>query len=279
MIVKTKEVRPMREFMIFLQKRMETPKQFGTLHLVAIALLVVINFCECFFFRNSSERKYRGILVIIWVLMFVTEVLAEIVLSLTITEGEVFVWKYRCSFIPLQLCDAPLYLLLPIAFLKDGKLRDALSSYMCSYVLVGGLSVFIFSSTILGSNVFLNFRTLLHHGLQVAVGIFIGVRNRKRLSLRTFLSTGLVFLFAVACVTLFNVVGHALFPDEYINMFYISPYYRRTVPFWNDAWQSMHPVEVILFYIVVMSALAFAFYFVYRLFVRLFSPSSKEEKG
>jgi len=267
----------MKEFMLLLLKTMEEPKAFGSFHLIAIACTILFAFFLCLFFRDANNRTYRVILALVWAAMVVTEVLAEMVLSVSISEEGVLSWQYQWSFFPLQLCDTPLYFLLPIAFLKEGKLRDALSAYMCSFILLGGIIAYAFPSTIFGARVFLNVRTSLHHGLQIAVCAFIGAYNRRRLSLKSFLPSLVVFLISVAFITAFNVGMHALYPDQYINMFYISPYYRRTVPFLNDAFQQMSAVGVIFLYLSVVSALSFVVYLVYRLVVRLLSSGAKRE--
>ena len=268
----------MTNLFVFLQKTMEEPQPFGTFHWIAIAATVAVTLFLCLFFRNAGEKGYRRILIVIWAVMVLFEVVAELVLSFAAYDDGTVTWTYHLSFFPLQLCDTPLYLLLPIAFLKDGKVRDALSAYMCSYILLGGLIAYGFASTIFGANIFLNVRTLIHHGLQIAVCIFIGVRNRRRFSLRTFLSAMIVFVISVAFITAFNVGMHAIYPEEYINMFYISPYHRRTVPVLNEAFQSIHWSVVILLYLTVVSVLAFVIYLVYRLIVRLVSPRA-EKKG
>lgn len=268
----------MREFLDWLGRTMETPKQFGTLHIIALLTLAVFSFALCFSFRNAGDKTYRRILVVVWAVMFVMELIGQLRRSVSVAEDGALVWTYRSSFVPLQLCDTPLYLLLPIAFLQDGKVRDALSAYMSSYILLGGIFAFLFASTIFTDNVYVNAHTLIHHGLQVAVCLFIGVRNRRRLTLRAFLSAIVVFSISVAFVTICNVGMHALYPEEEINMFFISPYFRKAVPILNDGWQRLHWATVILLYVGVVSAFSFVIYGLQRLIVRFLS-SRRRRKG
>ena len=206
--------------------------------------------------------------------MFVMEVIKQIVSSYDFTpEGEL-VWSYYWGSFPLQLCDSPLYLLLPVALMKDGKWRNALSDYLATYIVLGGLATYILISTTFVSTIYFNVQTLTHHGLQIASGILIAVHNRRRFALRNFLPAIWIFLIAVGIATLYNVVMHALVPDQVINMFYISPYFKKTMPILNEAWHNLHWAPTILLYVFGVTFLAFLIYLFYRLIFR----SSREQK-
>ena len=261
----------MRKLMHLLKSTMEVPPVWGIFHFVAIALTALVTLCLCLFFRDSDNKTYRTVLLVIWIIMVLMEAVKQFEESYSFLADGKILWKYSWKTFPLQLCDSPFYFLLPAAFLKDGKVRDAVSSFMCSYILLGGLATYLFPSTTFCSNVYLNVHTMTHHGLQIASCIYIGVHNRHRLSLISFARGILVFVSVVAVATIFNVVMHAIHPEQEINMCYISPYFRKTIPMtaFNDAFQKMHWAAVIAFYIGALTLIAFVLYHIYRLFTYL----------
>ena len=260
----------MKKLLLLLKTTMPVPEPFGTLHLIAIAVVVALSFCLCYFFRDSEEKTYRTVLLVIWIIMIVMESVKQLVQSYSISaEGEIL-WRYHWSSFPLQLCDAPLYLLPFVVFMKEGKLRKAFSLFLATYLVVGGLTTYLMMSVTFTYNIYLNASTLTHHGLQIVSGILIAAHDRRSVSLRSFPRAICVFLVDVAMATAYNVGVQPLLPDETINMFYISPYHRRTLPtFINDAWQRLDSTVVIVLYILVVTLLAFLVFSVYLLCFRL----------
>ena len=260
----------MEKFIRLLQTHMEEPKPFGAFHLTAVAIVLILTIVLCVFFRNADATTYRNILISIWAVMFVMEGVRQLTLSCTFTPEGKAVWAYQWYAFPLQLCDSPLYILLPIALLKNGKLRTMLSSYAFTYVLLGGLATYIAPDSISTTVVYLNVQTLAHHGLQIASCIYIGVYNRKNIKLRRFLDAFIVFIIAVCIATIFNVVMHKIIPDQVINMFYISPYFLKTAPLiFNAAWSKLGGIGRLFFYIGGMSGIAFIIFMVFYLCSRI----------
>ena len=75
---------------------------------------------------------------------------------------------------------------------------------------------------------------MIHHGLQVILGIFIAVYNRRRLTFKYYLSSVYVFIVLSAIAIAMNVGVYHIFQakgiDQTFNMFYISPYFDCTLP-------------------------------------------------
>ena len=267
----------MEKLIRLLQTHMEEPKPFGAFHLTAVAIVLIFTIVLCVLYRNANATTYRNILISIWAVMFVMEGIRQLALSCTFTpEGEA-VWRYQWHAFPLQLCDSPLYILLPIALLKDGKLRTALSSYAFTYVLLGGLATYLAPDSISTTVIYFNVQTLTHHGLQIASCVYIGVYNRKKIRFRRFLDAFIVFIIAVCIATIFNVVMHKVIPDQVINMFYISPYFFKTAPLiFNAAWSKLGGIGRLFFYIGGMTGIAFIIFMVFYLFAYIFKRRQKK---
>ena len=267
----------MEKLIRLLQTHMEEPKPFGAFHLTALAIVVLLTVVLCILFRNADATTYRNILITIWAIMFVMEGVRQVVLSCTFTPEGKATWHYQWFAFPLQLCDSPLYILLPIALLKDGKLRTALSAYAYTYVLLGGLATYISPDSISTTVVYLNVQTLAHHGFQIVSCIYIGVYNRKNIVLRRFLDAFIVFIIAVCIATLFNIVMHHIVPDQVINMFYISPYFFKTAPLiFNAAWSKLGPIGRLFFYIGGMTGIAFIIFMVFYLIARALKKNGRK---
>ena len=265
----------MKKVIQFFQTTMPEPQAGGAMHLIALGLVLVLTLILCIVFHDAKESTFCAILISIWSVMFVMEVIKQVTISCTFTDDGKAVWSYDWGQFTLQLCDSPIYLLLPVALLKDGKLRDALSTFMATFILLGGIATYAFPASIYTTIAYHNVHTLVHHGLQIVSCLFIGVHQRRRLSLRTFGGAMIVFAIAVSIATIFNVGMHALYPDMHINMFFISPYFVKTVPeVVNEAWHKMHWFSRIMLYFFGLSALAFVIFLLYRLATRLFDKKA-----
>ncbi len=263
-----------------LQTTMEEPKSGGLMHIIAIVSVVVLTLLLCILFRDANENTFRAILVSIWAVMFLMEVVKQVSISCVFAEDGTMSWHYDWGQFTLQLCDSPIYLLLPVAFLKNGKARSYLSVFMATYILLGGIATYSFPASIYTTIAYRNVHTLVHHGLQIASAALIGIRNRKDLTLKNFLAAIGVFVIAVVIATVYNIVMHKLHPEQMINMFFISPYFVKTVPAaFNTAWHNMHWIMRIALYIVGVTALAFIIFGAYRLLIRLVWGKDKKQRA
>ena len=260
-----------------LKHTMEEPAALGAFHIVSIVAIIVITAVLCVFFRNATNNTYRCILVTVWAILTIMELIKQLTKAYYFADDGSIVWEYDWSAFPLQLCSFPLYVLLPIAFLKDGKVRDALSAFSYTYILLGGLVVLIVPSSVFSVRIYQNIQTMVHHGLQIASCIYIAVYNRKRITFRAFLYGAATFVVAVIIATLFNVATHAAFPDQRTNMFFISPYFKRSIPVFNDAWQQLHWLPTILLYIAALSVAAFVIFMVFYGIARLVTRHSQTD--
>ena len=68
----------MEKVLHFFKSTMEVPPAWGAFHLVAIALVVVITFLLCLFFRNANNNVFRLVLIIIWAVMFTMEAIKQV---------------------------------------------------------------------------------------------------------------------------------------------------------------------------------------------------------
>ena len=248
------------------------PKAFGTFHIVSFALVVVASVLMCVFFRNCSDRTMRIILTVAWVIMFGLEVLEQMVIGTKVLDDGTLFFDYHWYRFPFQLCSTALWIVPFIILIPEGKIRDGLIGYMTLFSFIGGLLVMITVGDVMTNHIITCVHTMVHHGIQVILGVFFISHERHKYNLRYFFGGVLTFLGLLAIAALMNEVGHELFlaygrEDVAFNMFYISPYYGCHLPvlsiFYGTPESAIVPYPVFLaIYCFGFILLAFIVYFV-----------------
>ncbi len=221
------------KFVGFLQTKMDTPKSFGTFHLIFLAFIVLSAIFFVWCFRNASDKTIRILFFVFWIVLVVLEIYKQFIFSITAENGIVS-WDYQWHAFPFQFCSTPLYALPFIIFLKNGRMRNAFMAFFASFSFFAGLAVVIYPNDVFTSMAGINYQTMIHHGSQVVLGALIVAYNRRKMSKRYFVGSLIVFYFFAGIAMIINEVVHNHFvatgSSEQINMFFISPYYDCTLP-------------------------------------------------
>lgn len=230
----------------FLDGKMVEPTNYGIFHIVSFLLVILLTVLVCVCFKNCKDKTFRRITLICWLVMLVLEVYKHLVFAFEYTPNGV-VWDYEWYAFPLQLCSSPLYILPFVVFLKDGKLRDAMMCYIGTFSLFGGLVVMFYPNDVFVDTIGVNFQTMIHHGIQVILGVFFMVYNRHKLTKKLFLNSIFVFAVFATVVVLSNFIMPSLINEKF-NMMYLSPYYGNTIPVIGDIYNALpYPVYLLLF--------------------------------
>lgn len=213
--------------MLFLDSKMETPACYGVYHIICLILCIALTAFLIWKFKNCEDKTMRLIIGICWGVIFLFEAYKQMVSSF---REETLTWSYYWYFFPFQFCSTPLYVLPFVAFLKEGKVRDAMIAYTMTYSLFGGLCVMIYPGDVFCATTGINIQTMVHHGLQVTTGIFLAVHQRKKYGVKFFASSAIVFFCFLLVALGFNTIGNALIPEAGFNMFFIGPKTPCTLP-------------------------------------------------
>ena len=215
------------------QTEIEIPKMYGGLHLAFVALIIAASVLLCVFFRDAKDKTYRRIVLISWILIAVLEVYKQITYTYSF-DGTAFVADYRWYVFPYQLCSTPLYIMPFAALLKDGRVRDAMMVYLATFSFFGGLAVILYPGDILTYYLGISIQSLIHHGVQVVIGIYTAAYLRKRYDFKLLLHALPVFAVLVTIALVMNIgVYHAFTAagiGDTFNMFFVSPYFDCTLP-------------------------------------------------
>ena len=238
-----------------LQGEMETPTNYSWFHLMFMAIIIASTVLLCKFFKDADDKTFRRIVLIGWIITVALEIYKQLVFSMDV-DGTTAVWDFRWYAFPFQLCSTPLYVLPFVAFLKDGKVRDAMIAYIATFSLFGGLAVFFYPNDVFIRTIGINIQTMVHHGLQVVFGIYFAIRDLKKLGYKYCLKAIPVFGALVSTALVLNLIMYRAI-DETFNMFYISPYYECTLPILSEVYKVVPYIVFALIYILGFCLIAF----------------------
>ena len=217
----------MEEFLHFLQGEMEIPGIVSWFHFLMLIPIIGLAIAIPYFFRNAEEKTYKRILLIFWVILVVLEAFKQILKAFH--YGSPSYWEYSIRDFPFSLCSM-VHFLIPIILLmnknKHPQIIDAVNGYLCFISLVAGIAVCIYTDMVMTRMVFINVQSLIHHGSQVILGVFIYVWNRKNITIKTTYRS----LNAFAITTVIATIINLSFYPNFINMFFINPMFITNLP-------------------------------------------------
>ena len=213
---------------------------------------------EADFYR---DKKFRIIVGALWGVMLGFEIYKQLVFSF---NNQTITWDYAWYSFPYQLCSTPLYLLPFVAFMKDCKLRDGIIIFISTFALFGGLCVYVFPNDVFSTDYLgVQIQTMVHHGLQLVLGVYIAVYYCKKVTLKNFLISIPVFAVLLVLALVLDLIVPSLVGETF-NMFYISPYYGCHLPILSGIYQAVPYVVFLFIYtlgFVLCALLIFAIYF------------------
>ena len=262
------------QFIYALSGEMSTPTNYGWFHLMFIAIF--IGLCVAIIFvtkKHKSEKSFKIIVWTSWAIMFLLEIYKQLVFSLSVTDG-VATWKYQWYSFPYQLCSTPLSVLPIIGCLKESKFRDALMSFISTFAFFGGLVVFIYPGNVFVKTIGINLQTMIHHGLQIFIGVYFICYNKQKIDFKYFLKAIYVFLVSLSLAMILNLFAPT-FTNQTFNMFYISPYFPSVLPLLDVIYAKVPYICYLLIYIFGFVLAAFIVHVVTMLFTGKFKKKEQ----
>jgi hypothetical protein len=251
------------EILKFLQLTMERPTLYGLWHICSLILTVAACVCTVIFFRNASDKTMRRVLAVMWGIMVVFEMYKQIVYSFHV-DGDMITFDFQWYAFPYQFCSTPLFALPFLIFMKDGPVRNFFTVFVTGFVLFAGVAVMIYPGDVFISMIGINIQTMVHHGLQVVMGVMLVAYNRRRMTLPNLGGSIAVFASFAAVAIILNEIAYAVFAangiDETFNMFFISRHYPCTLPILSSIYPAV-PYPVFLLIYLAGFALVAALFF------------------
>ena len=266
----------MLELFKFLELSMETPTNYSWFHLLFLALIIALTTVLIVFFRNTTDKKFRIILLILWGIMVLFEIYKQLTFTFRVNSaGDGLDISYQWYAFPFQLCSTPLYVLPVVIFAKEGKLRQACMAFSSFFAFFGGLAVMIFPGDVFMSQIGICIQTMIHHGFQVVTGIFISVWNRKNFNIKYWIPSIFVYLalISIACTmngTAFLLYDNGVYTELHnFNMFYIRHDLTCSMPILSTIQPIVGPYAFFFIYFIGFVFVSFIMFGLQYLFIVL----------
>ena len=243
------------KILLIFQTDMPVPQPFGWFHWLWIGLTaatIILLYCLK---EHWGEKQLKWVLLIYGVVSAFTELSKQLSWSFNWDEAaQIATWDYQWYAAPFQLCSTPLYVSLICLFLKKGKFRDTLLSYMALVTIIGGFMAIILPDSCFCDDILVNIHTMWLHCGSFVLSVYLLMSGNVQLTKKNWLRACMVFLCMAGIALAMNLgVYHSgILNDETFNMFYISPYFESVLPVFVDI-QKVVPYPVFLaLYIVAI---------------------------
>ena len=240
----------MEQIMALTAWEMEKPQAYGLFHLS----FLIGGLAACVFFawllRKASEKTNNIVLISVGAFLLISEVYKQLFYTFYIGHGE-----YQWWIFPFQLCSVPMYLCLIVPFLKPGKIKNALYTFLATYNLLGGFVALFEPSGLSHEYVTLTLHAFIWHILLVFVGFYLIASGRAARKLKEFLSAVIIFFILCSIAQAINIIFRA----EDIKMFYISPFHQTPLIVFKQIEEATNWFVNMILYMLALSAGAFVF--------------------
>ena len=214
----------------FLQSEMERPTSYGAYHIFWICIVIAFTI---YFIVNKkyTEKKLKVILGTYGIVAFILEVSKQIFWNIEI-NGNSLSFNYAFYAFPFQLCTTPIFISLICLFMKKGKVRDYLLSFMAYITILGSLATFLYPESCFVKTILINIHTMYLHCGSLILSLYLIISGEVKPVKKNLLNGYLVFIIFVIIAMILNIsIYHSgILGDETFNMFFISPYFTSTLP-------------------------------------------------
>lgn len=240
------------KILYFLQIEMEEPKAFGWFHFMWI-FLVVISIIILFKLKNKyNDKQLKMVLGIYGIIALLLELIKQLIWAFNYNEiTNIVTWKYEWYAAPFQLCTTPIYISLICMFLKNNKFRNYLLSYMAYITILGSAVTILLPDSCFVSDTIVNIHTMWLHCGSLVVSIYLLMSGTVEINKKNLINAFKVFLVFVFLAEFLNVVVYksGVLNGDTFNMFYISPYFKSTLPVFDIIQENVPFIIYLLTYI------------------------------
>jgi len=267
------------KILYMLQVQMKTPKPYGWFHWMWIGF-VVVSLLILYLLRNKySNKQLKVVLGVYGIIALILEVTKQVMWSFEYDVAtNLGTWDYQWYAAPFQLCTTPIFASIICLFLKDGKVRDSLLSYMAFVTILGSFMTILIPDSCFTKDILINIHTMWLHCGSFVVSVYLIMCGAIKVEKQNFKNGFKVFLIFVLIAEILNIgiYNSGILNGETFNMFYISPYFISTLPVFDVIQQNVPFVLYLLIYIVAILLGSLIVYGIAYLFTR--NKNKKETK-
>jgi len=183
------------KFLYMLQGTMNEPVPYGWFHLMWIALTILVIFILYICRKKYSDKQLKLVLGIYGIVAFIFELLKQFIWAFNYDSVlNTVTWSYEWYAAPFQLCTTPIFVSLICLFLKKGKVRDSLLSYMAYVTILGGLMTILIPDSCFVSDTLVNIHTMWLHCGSFVVSVYLLISGEVKINKSNLLRSFIVFL-------------------------------------------------------------------------------------
>ena len=254
------------DFLKFIQFEIsEKMAPYGAFHIISFSLMIVLTVLLCVFARKIKEKTLAKILMIVWGVLVFLEIYKQFVYSYYFDAEDNIHWHYQWYAFPYQFCATPLTFIPFIALNKASNkvsafVKEGVIVFATTFNLFAGLAVMIAPGDVFETyNMGICIHTMIHHGMQMVLGIFLYVYYHNKLNYWSYLKALPVFIFFIINAMLLNVIVPN-FTNDSFNMFYISWREPCGLPILSNIYPKVPYIVFLLIYILGFAVAGFIVY-------------------
>ena len=238
------------KFLNLFKSTMETPKSFGAFHILWL-IFTIGTIIFLYVQKNKYGEKQLKIILAIYALgSLFLEIIKQLIWSYSIDSTGMVIWDYQWYAFPFQLCTTPMIVSLICLFLKEGKLRNVLFSYMSFVTILGSIAVAIIPTDCFVSDIWINIHAMYLHLGSLVVSVYLMMSGNVEIKFDNFKKAIIAFVVIALFANTINILVYnsGILNGETFNMFYISPYFISSLPVFNIIQQSVpYPIYLLLY--------------------------------
>ena len=252
---------------------MAVPGMYGTFHIIAIGIILVLAVLAIGIFRNKSIKAMRAILITTSLILMLLEVYKIMFYCYNpIADSFTFDW----SVFPWQFGIVSALIMFIAGISKEGKFQHGLLMFLATFSLFWGAAMLFYPMYSFGGNIVLNIQAMAEVGLLFIVGLYLWACGRAKFSFKRFGGAIIVFIIVAAVAVGLNTLMYETgWAGPYaFNMFNISQYHLSTIPYLGTVQSSVNPWVGVLVYAGVFICCAFIAVLVGRLIQKITKPGN-----
>ena len=254
---------------------MTVPTPYGIFHIGALIASALICYLLCVIFKSPSEKTVRRILFAYAMICILLEIYKQISFTFQV-ENDVITHTYQWYAFPFQFCSMPMYVALIASLIRNEKLYSAFLAFLSTFGMIAGVLVMAVPTDVFIGTIGVNFQTMIHHGGQIVIGLFLIIRAGSLKKFTACLGGILIFIAAVTTAMILNLTMIHVIPEgSAFNMFYISPHFDCMIPVYDKLQDKLPYPVFLLSYLVPFIAVSFGIYAAANKLPQLFSHSKK----
>ena len=231
---------------------MEVPMPYGLFHLVTLLCIVICIVLICISNKKHSEFKLRFALGMFGYSSLILEIIKQLIWSTSYNPSTgITTWNYQWYGFPFQFCSTPMYAACIATFLKEGKLRRALTSYIGYFTILGSLMVMLVPTDIYQVHTLINIHTTVLHAGGLVLSLFLLIHRYVKPKWSYFFSGFIVYCICVLVAETLNVCVYksGVLNGETFDMFFISPFFKTGMPVFTIVEQYVNDVVYVIIYV------------------------------